>query len=157
MFNPENPNRPALVDGCQVGPWADILQDVGVLLTADVERGVVGFTHSEEVRCWVAHHQLKDVSDKGSGTKTERMNTWGHRKMKQMVHRQTPLILLLNVLYNSHIHTKAMHIHMSKGIHPRTSFHAYCLFLRHTCIHKATHFIYYGLSGLSTLCFILLE
>ena len=67
---------PALGDGSGVSPWADILHDVGVLFTTDVERGVVGFTHSEEIGRWVACHQLEDVGDESRGTETESMNTW---------------------------------------------------------------------------------
>lgn len=74
-------SSPALVDGCMVCPWADVFYNVGILLTADVERGVVGFTHGEEVGCGVARHELEDVCDEGGGAQTKCMDAFGRRRI----------------------------------------------------------------------------
>lgn len=65
---------PALVDGCRVGPRADVLHDIGVALAADIQRGVVGLTHGEEVGGGVTRHQLQDVGDEGRGAQAECMD-----------------------------------------------------------------------------------
>lgn len=74
---------PALVDGGRVGSRADVLHDVGVALTADVQGGVVGLTHGEEVWGRVARHQLEDVGDEGRGAQAKRMDACEEEKKGQ--------------------------------------------------------------------------
>ena len=66
LFSP-----PALKDGGKVGSGADIGHDVGVLLTGDIKRCVVGLAHSQEVGCRVAGHQLQHISDECRGTEAK--------------------------------------------------------------------------------------
>lgn len=65
---------PSLVDDGEVGSGADVVQDVGVLVAGEVQGGVVGLTHGQEVGGMVACGQLDDVSDESCGTQAEHVH-----------------------------------------------------------------------------------
>ena len=65
---------PSLVDDGEVGSGADVVQDVGVVVAGEVQRGVVGLTHGQEVGSVVACGQLDDVSDESCGTQAKHVH-----------------------------------------------------------------------------------
>lgn len=69
------PALPAAVDDSEVRAGADVFHDVGVFFAGDVQGGVVGLAHRQEVGRLVPRGQLDDVRDEGRGAQAEHVNT----------------------------------------------------------------------------------
>lgn len=86
---------PAAVDDGEVRARADVLYDVGVFFAGDVQGGVVGLAHRQEVGRLVPRGQLDDVCDEGRGTQAEHVDTCARKG--RTVTRLAPSAMLVTI------------------------------------------------------------
>lgn len=76
-YNKMHGNLPSRHDGVLIFSHADVLCDVGVVVTWHSRSRVIGLAYSEEERCMVTSCQLDDICHQSCCQETEYMNTWG--------------------------------------------------------------------------------